>query len=61
MIQKRLTNDLYVFYEHDEDRIYIDDQEPCTYMIKVIQLAMRIIWITIFLVLVVIALLIMMM
>jgi hypothetical protein len=28
MIQKRLTNDLYVFYEHDEDRIYLDDQEP---------------------------------
>ena len=29
MIQKRLTNDLCVFYEHDEDRIYLDDQEPC--------------------------------
>ena len=28
MIQKRLTNDLYVFYEHDEDRIYLDDNEP---------------------------------
>ena len=29
MIQKRLTNDLYIFYEHDEDRLHIDDQEPC--------------------------------
>jgi hypothetical protein len=29
MIQKRLTNDLYIFYEHDEDRLHLDDQEPC--------------------------------
>jgi DNA-binding transcriptional MerR regulator len=28
MIQKRLTNDLYIFYEHDEDRLHLDDQEP---------------------------------
>jgi hypothetical protein len=28
MIEKRLTNDLYVFYDHDENKLCVDDQEP---------------------------------